>query len=400
MLSEEPSPRFSAGGPDADAYGAADGYPKGDRSTFFDIGSLVGSLSHLDEIFHGRLVRKAPVPSRFVRAGEPHITWTHEGVELTLDDYVARNPTTGLLVAYGDTIVVERYQYGRTDRHRLASWSMAKTVTAMLVGIAIQEGRIDSVDDLAGAYVPELAGTEYGRTSLRHLLQMSSGVRFSEVYDGRDDISVLSANTYRLQGEGGPSAVKAFDVREAAPGTRFSYASAETQVLGLVLARAVGRPLAEYLEQKIWWPIGAEADATWLIDNSGQEAAYAGINAVLRDWARLGLLLAHDGDWRGQQVIPASWVMDATTVRVDQPHLRPGTATPIFGYGYQTWILPTQRRMFLLWGVRGQRIFVYPELRLVMVNTSVHKQSIDLPALAEMAALWFALVRHRRASAG
>ena len=94
---------------------------------------------------------------------------------MTVDDYLARNPATGLLIARGDTIFVERYQYGRTDRHRFTSWSMAKTVTAMLVGIAIAEGRIRSVDDLAAVYVPALSGTEYGRTSLRHLLQMSSG---------------------------------------------------------------------------------------------------------------------------------------------------------------------------------------------------------------------------------
>ena len=340
---DEPQPRFAARGPDADEFGAAAGYPTGDRETYFNTGSLVGSHSHLDEIFPGRLVRKAPTPSRLIRVAEPRITWTWEGAQLTLDDYLARHPTTGLLVARGDTILVERYQYGRTDRHRFTSWSMAKTVTAMLVGIAIAEGHIRSIDDLAAAYVPELAATEYGRTSLRHLLQMSSGVRFSEEYSGRDDVATLAANTYRLRGAGGPSAVTSFNERDAPPGTRFSYASAETQVLGLVLTRAVGRPVAEYLEQKIWQPIGAEADATWLIDNSGQEVTFLGLNAVLRDYARLGLLLAHDGHWRGHQVIPEPWVMDATTVRADQPHLRPGTATPVFGYGYQTWILPSSR---------------------------------------------------------
>ena len=392
-MDEEPEPKFIARGPDADEFGAEAGYPIGNRVTYFATASLVGSHSHLDEIFPGRLIRKAPTPSRLVRVAEPRITWTFEGAQLTLDDYFARNPTTGLLVARGDNILVERYQYGRTDRHRLTSWSMAKTVTAMLVGIAIAEGHIRSIDDLAAAYVPELATTEYGRTSLRDLLQMSSGVRFSEEYSGRDDMATLAMNTYRLVGAGGPSAVTPFNERVAAPGTKFSYASAETQVLGLVLARAISGPVAEYLEQKIWQPMGAEADATWLVDNSGQEATFCGLNAVLRDYARLGLLLAHDGHWRGRQIIPAPWIMDATTIREDQPHLRPGTATPIFGYGYQTWILPTKRRMFILWGVRGQRIFVDPDNKLVMVNTAVHKLPIDLPPLEEGAALWFALVR-------
>jgi CubicO group peptidase (beta-lactamase class C family) len=270
---------------------------------------------------------------------------------------------------------------------------MAKTVTAMLVGIALAEGRIRSIDDPAAAYVTELAGTEYGRTSLRHLLQMSSGVRFREHHSSSDDASRLAYETFLRHGAGGPSAVKPFNERAVAGGTKFSYASVEPQVLGLVLRAAINGPLAEYLEQKIWQPMGAEADATWLIDNSGQEAAYCCLNAVLRDYARLGLLLAHDGNWRGRQIIPAAWVMDATTVRADQPHLRPGTATRFFGYGYQTWILPGERRMFMLWGVSGQRIYVDPQSKLVMVNTSVHKLPEQWALLREMDALWSALVR-------
>jgi CubicO group peptidase (beta-lactamase class C family) len=270
---------------------------------------------------------------------------------------------------------------------------MAKTVTAMLVGIAIDEGRIRSVDDPAAAYVPELTGTEYGRTSLRHLLQMSSGVRFRENNSGSDDSTRLVLDTWLRQGPGGVGAVTSFNERERPAGTRFSYASVETEVLGLVLARAIGRPVAEYLEEKIWQPIGAEADATWLVDNSGQEATFCCLNAVLRDYARLGLLLAHDGNWRGRRIIPAAWILDATTVRVDQPHLRPGGPTSLLGYGYQTWILPGERRRFLLWGVRGQRIIVDPQSKLVMVNTAVHKQAVDPGPLREMVALWSALVR-------
>jgi len=394
----EPLPRFAAGGPDAEEFGAGLGYPPGDRTTFFRVGWLVGSHSHLDEIFPSRLAHKAPAPSRLVRVAEPPITWQYQARELTLDDYLARTPTTGLLIARGDTILVERYQYGRTDRDRFTSWSMAKTVTSMLVGIAIAEGHIRSVDDLAAAYVPELAGTEYGKSSLRHLLQMSSGVRFSEQYTGTDDVSRLAANTFLLRGAGGPSAVTEFNQRAAAVGTKFSYASVETQVLGLVLRAATGRPPAEYLESRIWQPIGAEADATWLVDQSGQEATFCCLNAVLRDYARLGLLLAHDGNWRGRQIIPTTWVREATTTRPDQPHLWPGVATPFFGYGYQTWIVPSwilpgDRRMFAFMGVRGQRIYVDSQSKLVMVNTAVHKQPVDLPQARETGALWTALVR-------
>jgi CubicO group peptidase (beta-lactamase class C family) len=354
-------PRFAASGPAAEDYGAGQGYPMGNRRTFYTIPYLVGSHSHMDAVFEGRIVRKAGTPSRLLHSSaEPPIRWQFQGLDLTLDDYLARNPATGLIIARGETILVERYQYGRTDRDRFTSWSMAKTVTAMLIGIAIGEGRIRSVDDLAAAYVPALAGSEYGRTSLRHLLQMSSGVRFSE--------------------------------RAAPSGTKFSYSSAETQVLGLVLRSVIGRPVAEYLQEKIWEPIGAEADATWLIDKTSQESTYCCINAVLRDYARLGLLLTHEGNWRGRQIIPAAWIKDATTVRVDQSHLRPGVATPFFGYGYQTWIFPGERRMFAFLGVRGQAIYVDPQSRLVLVHTAVRKLSVD-PGVREAGALWQSVVR-------
>ena len=344
-------PRFAQGGPDAEDYGASQGYPIGDRATCSRPAFLVGCHSHFDQVYEGRLVRRATTPSPLARAAsEPAVRYEYQGQTFTLDDYLARNPATGLLVARGDTILIERYQYARHDRHRFTSWSMAKTVTAMLIGIAIAEGRIRSVDDPAAVYVPALAGTEYGRTSLRHLLQMSSGVRFVEEYTGKDDVARLVADTFRQVGSGGVEAVTPFNVRAAPPGTKFYYASVETQVLGLVLRNAVGRPVADYLQEKIWEPIGAEADATWLIDRSGQEAAYCCINAVLRDYARLGLLLAHDGNWRGRQIIPAAWIKEATIVRPGQP--QPGTG----GYGYQVWILAGERRMFALRGVRGQAI--------------------------------------------
>src|SRR5881409_356934 len=383
-----PAPRFAAGGPDAEEYGAAQGFPMGERTTFFTVPFMVGSHSQLDQLFEARTVRRADRPSPLGRApSEPVIQYYYQGAAADLDRYLSRNPATGLLVARGDTILIERYQYGRNDRHRFTSWSMAKTVTSMLVGIAIAEGRIRSVDDPAAVYVPALAGTEYGRTSLRHLLQMSSGVRFVEEYSGRDDVARLSADTFRQVGSGGVEAVTPYDQRVLPAGAKFSYASVETQVLGLVLRNAVGRPVADYLSEKIWQPMGAEADATWLVDRTGQEATYCCINAVLRDYARLGLLLAHDGNWRGRQIIPSAWIAEATRVRPEQGHVKPGVATPFFGYGYQTWIFPGERPMFALLGVRGQTIMVDPTSRLVMVHTAVRKQSSS-PGPSELGALW------------
>ena len=380
--------RFAADGPDAEEYGAREGYPIKiiNRAPFY-----VGAFSHYDQIFEGRIVRRAATPSRLTRASvEPPLRYRFGVKTLTLDDYLAHNPITGLLIARGDTILVERYQYARNDRHRFTSFSMAKTVTAILIGVAIAEGHIRSVDDLAATYVPGLADTEYGRTSLRDLLQMSSGVHFSENYSGRDDSARLFIETVVQDSAGGVEAVKPYNQRDWPSGTMFSYASVETQVLGLVLRGAVGRPVTDYLREKIWEPMGAEADATWLVDRSGQEVAFCCLNAVLRDYARLGLLLAHDGNWRGRQLIPVTWVNEATRVRDDQPHLRPGTARRFLGYGYQVWILPGERRMFALLGVHGQAIFVDPASRLVMVHTAAYKQAAD--SNAEAFALWRGVV--------
>lgn len=388
------APRVAPGGPDADAYGASNGYPIGDRSTFASSPFIVGSFSHLDRIFDSRLIRRAATPSALRRApSEPALHHQYAGETLTLDGYLARNPTTGFLVARGDTILVERYQYLRNERHRLASWSMAKTVTSMLIGIAIHEGRIRSIDDPAAAYVPGLAGTEYGRTPLRHLLHMSSGVRFVERYTGPDDMTRLLADSIGHASVGGVETVTPFNQRVRPSGTTFSYASAETQVLGLVLRGAVGRPVADYLQEKIWEPIGAEADASWLIDRAGQEATWCCLNAVLRDYARLGLLLAHDGLWRGRQIIPAAWIADATRLRSDQQYLRVGIepGRPEFaGYGYQVWILPGERRMYFLSGLLGQLIFVDAGARLVMVHTAVRTQLADL---GPEVALWRGVVQ-------
>jgi len=382
-------PAFDASGPDAAYYGAGPaGFPRADRSNWWALGYLVDSHSRLDEIFPARAVARAAVPSPLRRAAtEPAITYRFEGESRTLDGYLARHPATGLLIARGDTILVERYQYGRRDTHRFTSWSMGKTITAMLVGIAIEEGRIRSIDDHPDAYVPALAGTEYGRTPLRDLLTMSSGVQFIENYRGSDDAALLVWNTFQGEGPGGPAAVAGFNERLRRPGRVFSYASSETQVLGLVLRAAVGQPLADYLSDRIWKPMGAEADATWLIDNVGMESAYCCVNAVLRDYARLGLLLAHDGRLNGRQMIPRPWLLAATTVPAESWHLKPYAATRYFGYGYQTWILPGERRVFALLGVRGQAIYVDPASKLVLVHTAVRKMPVD-PGNYELDALW------------
>jgi CubicO group peptidase (beta-lactamase class C family) len=384
-----PGAVFSDTGPDAAAYGAAAGFPVGTRATAGQLENLVGTYSHYDEMFSSRPIRRATTPWLFKRVAEPAISYNFRSDRLSIEDYLGRNPTTGLLIAKDDTILYEHYQYARTDRDRFLSQSMAKTITAMLIGIAVSENKIRSIDDLVSVYVPGLANTEYGKTSIRDLLHMSSGVAFTENYDGKDDVAQLVRDLFGVPCKDPVASVAQFNTRIAPPGTN---ASVETEILGLVLRAATGVPVADYLGDKIWGAIGTEADASWTIDSTGQETTFCCFNATLRDYARLGRLLAHDGAWEGRQLIPRQWLLDATTVNPGNAYLAPRAATPYFGYGYQVWILPGEQRSFALLGIRGQMILVDPASKLVMVHAAVRKQPVDRASSADLIALWLGVV--------
>jgi CubicO group peptidase (beta-lactamase class C family) len=367
--------------PDEELLGKSEGYPVCPHGSFQQR-CLVGQYSHYDQIVPARKVARSATP-RLLRYAESDV-----GGEV--EDFLARNRNTGLLVLKDGAILAERYQYDRKPEHRFASMSMAKTVVAMLIGIALSEGKIKSVDDKAEQYVQELKGHPYGETTLRHLLTMSSGVKFREDYDGNDDVAALARKTFYQQGPGGADTVLSFKERARPAGERFYYASAETQVLGLVLRAAAGKPLADYLSEKIWQPMGAEFDATWLIDAGGYEIAYCCLNAALRDYARLGMLFANGGALDGKQIVPAEWMLAATTA--EAPHLQIGVVTRFNGYGYQTWLVGGSRPTFALLGVRGQAIFVDRQSKLVLVHTAVHASPRDLEARRAQFWLWHRLL--------
>ena len=359
--------------PDEELLGKSKGYPVCNLG-FGENQCLVGALSHFDRLFPARTVQKGAAVRELRKAPkEPPIFYRRLGTAdapKSVNDFLDENRNTGLLVMKDDVILVERYQYGRTAADRFQSYSMAKTVVAMLIGIALKEQKIKSIEDLAQDYVPELKGHPYGETKLRDLLTMSSGVRFTEDYSGKDDSWELGSKTIGQQGPGGAASVASFRTREVPPGTRWHYSSAESEVLGLVLRAAVNQPLVQYLSEKIWQPMGAESDATWQVDASGHETGFMGINATLRDWGRFGLLLANDGRVGDKQLIPAEWVRAATVPHAH--YLEVGVATKYNGYGYQTWLIHPKERYFAALGIRGQAIFVDPRSKLVVVHTAVY----------------------------
>lgn len=381
-----------ADGPNMSLYGGltGSGFTRGTRDNWWQAHATVDSFSRLDEIFKANVSATA-LPVQPWQRSTSELTLNYQGAAAvgggtqTINDYFDRNPATAMLIAQGDTLLLERYQYARQPEQRFTSFSMAKTVIAMLVGVALQEGHIRSLDDLAQDYAPGLQGTEYGKTPLRHLLTMSSGVQFREEYDGQDDAARLSRATFGRQSEGGVSVAKLFNRRIAAPGQRWYYASAETFVLSVVLRQAIGQDVATYFSEKIWKPLGAEQEATWLVDASGQEVGYMGLNATLRDYGRLAMMMARSGVAQGKQLVPAAWVQEMT-----QAHFLPSRTGRWFGYGYQTWIFPDLDGTYAFLGVRGQAIYVDPSRQLVLVHPAVRASARDQGG-ADTTALWRAL---------
>ena len=382
---------FSPTGPDAEAYGSAEGYPIGGREKLGSQRTLVGAYSHFDETRPARPIPAPATASVLRRAtAEIRLEYTFQDQKQTLDSYLERNPATGLLILRDKTIFYEHYRYARTDHDRFTSQSMAKTIVAMCLGIAIGEGSVKSVDETVATYVPELASTELGKTPILALLTMSSGMQFHEVYDGKDDMMRLARGLTHPDSPGAAQVTTQFDTRVSPPGKVFNYASLDTELLGLVITRATKMPLTDFMASRLWGPIGAEAASSWVIDAKGQEITYCCFNAVLRDWGRLGALLAADGEWNGKQVIPRQWMADATAVHA--PYLAPGMGGRRFGYGYQLWIMPGQRRQFALRGIYGQTMLIDPATRTVLVHTAARPMATNNVGEAELMALWNALV--------
>jgi CubicO group peptidase (beta-lactamase class C family) len=381
------------------------GYPVGTpRSWFFDECVRVGSFTHQGEIaglFGGQpnTMRPATEPMPLsVAPRAPDYRWSiGTDKDLGIDDYLARQRVMALLVVRDGVLEVERYQYDRQAAHRFLSNSMAKTVTALAVGFAAKEGRLD-LDDRADRHAPGLSGTLYGEATVRQLLRMSSGARFEERYDGQDDLARYGAASLR----GGAAAGARVITERAHPaGTFFNYASAETDMLALVLRGATGQTLSQWLEPRLWQPMGAETAALWRAGADGLERASGNLNATARDWARLGVLLAHDGVRPDKPqlgpLLPQEFLLEATDWKRHPEAFAPRKATPYYGYGYQVWTFPGARRRFALLGVYGQAIFVDPEQKLVMVHLAANAtaQAGKTTMGREMGALWYGIVTHR-----
>ena len=366
--------------------GRAEDYPAGNRDSMWSDPAtyMVGAFRHMGEIYPSRPVRRAGPVSDLPR-GTPVVApvYDDDGTTRALEDYFKRARVTGFIVLKRGKIVFERYRLGADEKSLFTSWSMAKSFVSTLVGFALADGQIHSLDDPVSNYLPELKGSAYDGVPIKAVLQMSSGVAFTEDYVSSvsdSDRMWDEAVQYNKQ----PLTNFARDSKRAvAPFTRFNYVGVDTVVLGWLVSRVTGKTLAEDLSAKIWGPLGMEADADWMTDDRGSRAneiAFCRLDAALRDYARFGLFMSQGGAWQGRQLLPRAWVEAAT--HSDRPQVQPGKLYPGYplGYQYQWWVLPAamgELRGFEGQGIYRQFLYANPTEDVVIAVTSVWPKAWD-----------------------
>ena len=296
-------------------------------------------------------------------------TFFFDGEQRLLSKELEHYKTDGLIVLHNGNLLYENYWNNNLANSKHIAFSVTKSFVSALVGIALDEGLIDNIEDPITKYLSDFNGTGYEGVRIKDILQMSSGVDFNEDYaDPKSDINRFGRATAR--GSSFRDFAKSLE-RGREPGTYHHYVSIDTQVLGFLLAEVTGMPLKEYLYKKIWNKIGMEDDAFFIVDNNGVEMALGGLNATLRDYAKFGELYLNRGKWNGEQVVPASWVDASHTT--DGPHLKPGeselSSSP-WGYGLQWWVPGFPDTDYTASGVYSQYIYIDPLTNVVIAKTS------------------------------
>lgn len=319
-------------------------------------------------------------PTRCVPCGPNHgqlpyepadlqaFTFAHDGAHYDLYDYVSANRVAGMLVCQSGRIVFEQYALGLDPQTRWLSMSMAKSISSALVGVAIQDGLIGSIEDPVSDYLPQLANGAYHNVSIRQLLSMTTGVAWDEEYTdpGSDRRAMLE-----LQIEQCPGTITDYMARRpqlSPPGTLWNYNTGETHLLGALLRAATGRWLADYLAEKLWIPLGMERSAYWWLESDDDlEAAGTGLFATLRDFTRFGLFMLGNGVHQGVPLLPPGWVTASgnPTALIDGAEAAP--------YGYMWWPINDSQGThigFSARGIFGQRLLIFPAAEVVVTVLS------------------------------
>ena len=340
--------------------------------TLFDADVIVENFSNMDTMFETLHIKRDGPVFKFGSNPIPlPAFYTYKGEQRRTEDLIRRTSTTALLVVKDNDITFENYYLGTTENDRRISWAVAKSFLAALFGVAVYEGDIGNIGDPVTKYVPTLQGSGYDGVTIKNVLQMSSGVRFNEDYgDFNSDINRMG----RLLALGGSFDEFAKSLEnERPPGTYLHYVSIDTHVLGMVLRQATGREIGDYFYDKLWSTIGAESDIYYITDSTGEPMVLGGLNMRTRDFARFGRLYRDNGEWNGQEIVPAQWVKASTTP--DAPHLLPGerpNSDVILGYGFQWWLPVNADSEFMALGIYDQIIYVNQKAGVVIVKNSAN----------------------------
>ena len=348
---DRPSGPGGATGRDVDA-----ALPPRTGMLFWSPEHQVAGYRNTDRIFDTRTIHAGGEPHPLVPAPRDFsgVTYELDGATYTLDDYLRDKRVAGLLVVKDGKILLERYTLGNDENSRWISFSIAKSVVSMLIGAAIADGYIGSVDEPVTRYLPLLAGSGYEGVSIRNVLQMASGVAWNEDYaDPKSNVaSTPPGNLALVQ-------YMSQRPREATPGETFNYNTGETNLAGALLRAAIGNNLSTYLEREIWQPFGMESDATWMLHEAGGgELGGCCISATLRDYARIGIFAMGGGVLRdGTRVLPEGWMAESTA---------PSKGSE--GYGYLWWLRDDGAYAGI--GIFGQLLWMDPQSKIVIVTHS------------------------------
>ncbi len=382
----------------ADRYGADLGYPSGwgaagqiprwEAYPEYRVGNYSGGF---ETMFRHRTIKAGGAVSP-LRDRPTEIRYADGLARKTPANYLDAWPVTSLLIARDGDILFEAYRMARQPTMRMTSWSMAKSVTSLLFGIAMDQGLVRSLDDLPEAYVPSLQGTLHGGVPLRHLLNMSSG---ADVVHERDPVridvpAILGPAEARTVGTDVERTVRGWRDRREAPGLRFNYNELCPLTIGMVVRSASQLSLAEFAERHLWQALGAEGDATWLTDSLGKEYNCVGFAARTRDWARMGQMIAQNGRMQDRQIVSAAWIDACASWGPQDQQAAWGTMRPDTGYRNFFWHPKRDGSWLMMNGHHGQRVLVDRKSRTVLVQTAV---SHDGPWQRELLALFDAATR-------
>jgi CubicO group peptidase (beta-lactamase class C family) len=350
-----------------------------------DVNSLM--FRSMDELFTTRSVPRAGAVWNLPRSDRPlDFSYSWQGQTLQADAILERTYTNALLVLKDGRIVSETYRNGSNEHTRFIGWSMTKSITSVLIGCALTEGRIDALDTPIARYLPELAEGGYAGASILDVMEMRSGVDYEERYDFENPGTAATNHIVALVRNTARFADAAKTLRSIhRPGEHFQYKTIDTAVLGWLVERVTGSSVAAYTARCLWEPLGAESDGFYIMDGApgvGREFSGAGFNATLRDYARFGQMMLDGGVAHGHRIVPEDWVRRSTQPRHPEDTRRGG-------YGLQWWTIGSSDAYSAI-GLQGQYIYVDPASRTVVVKLSYFppgdNSALDAETLAFMAA--------------